>query len=171
VYYLLPDPLWPGGLTRDSALLLLLALVFILELARLLAGAEVPGMRPYEGDRISAAAWAALGMTIALLFFPPEYVTPVILGMGLVDPLIGELRARDSALYPALPAAVYFFMALLAMILMIGPGANVLIASAAATGLALAAEKPKLRLVDDDFLMLIVPLVGVHLILELLPIG
>jgi len=170
LYYLLPDPLWPGGLDRDPALLLILAIVFVFELARLVMGHDIPGMRPYERDRISAAAWAALGMSLTFLFFPLEYAAPVFLGMGWVDPLIGELRRRGSQSYPVLPAIVYFILALSAMSLLIGFGAVVLVASCVATFLAMTIERMGSRFVDDDFSMLIVPLVGIWFCFELLPI-
>lgn len=48
VYYFLPTPLWEGGPTPQVALLAALALTMSFELARLVIGFRVPGMRSYE---------------------------------------------------------------------------------------------------------------------------
>lgn len=158
VYYLLPDPLWSGGPDREVALLLVLGIVLIFEAIRLIFKIDIPGMRPYERNRISAAAWAAAGMTLAFLFFPIEYAAPVFLGMGLVDPIIGELRARKSHLYPLLPGIIYFILAVSSMTVLMGFGLEVLAAGAVISAVAILIERPKIKLVDDDFLLIAVPI-------------
>lgn len=167
-YYLLPDPLWEGGITRTEGLLIALAVVLVFEAARMAFKIRIPGMREYEYRRTSAAAWAALGMVFTFLFFPFEYAAPAFLGMGWVDPLIGELRKRDSPLYPWLPTIVYFLLVLTALSLLVGIGPGVMVASLAATVLGIGVERLRTRYVDDDFLMLVVPLVAITLVLEML---
>lgn len=168
VFYLLPDPLWEGGITRVQGLLIVLATVMVFEGARLLMRIEIPGMRDYEYGRMSAAAWAAIGMTIAFLFFPLEYAAPAFFGMGWVDPLIGELRSRGSVMYPWLPSIVYFLIVLIALTLLVGIGAEVVVASLTATVVGIGVERMRTRYVDDDFLMLVVPLVTIAVVLEAL---
>ncbi|MBM4236903.1 MAG: hypothetical protein FJ151_00250 [Euryarchaeota archaeon] len=169
VYYLLPDPLWEGGLEREYGLVLLLIIVLAAEALRLIFKPDIVGMREYERYQMCAAAWAAIGMTIAFLFFPVEYAAPALMGMGWVDPVIGILRRRKSTLYPSLPIALYFVIALASMSVLIGPTAEVLIASVVATPLAIASERYKSRYVDDDFLMIVVPLLVIAAVFALIP--
>lgn len=168
VYYVMPQPLWAGGPTRAQGLLVIFFLVMGFEAIRLVFNLKILGMREYEYSRPSAAAWAAIGLTMTLLFFPLEYAVPAVLGMGWVDPLIGELRRVDSKLYPRLPILVYFVIAILSMTYLIGLNLPVILASAVATALGIGVEKLRLKYVDDDFLMLIVPLIGIAIILEAL---
>ncbi|MBC7108465.1 MAG: hypothetical protein H5T41_06745 [Methanomassiliicoccales archaeon] len=161
VYYFLPDPLWVGGLERESALLLLLSIILVAEALRLIFKPRIIGLREYEQYQICAAVWAAVGMALAFLFFPLEYSAPVLMGMGWVDPLIGELRKRKSYFYPLAPLIVYFAIAFSSMIYLIGMTPSVFIAAVVATFLAVGIERIKSRFVDDDFLMIIVPLIGI----------
>ncbi|MFP4169416.1 MAG: hypothetical protein ACLFUV_00075 [Methanomassiliicoccales archaeon] len=160
LYYLAPDPLWSGGLSPQQGLVIVLAIVLGVEALRLIFKPAIPGMRWYEYHRVSAATWAGLGITLSLLFFPFRYTLPVFLGMGWVDPLIGELRKRGSGLYPWLPIVLYFLLAVGSMALVMGPSLQVLVAGGVATGLAIYVESLPTKIVDDDFLMLVVPLLG-----------
>jgi len=160
VYYVLPDPLWPGAPSNQVLLLVLFEGILIFEALRLYFGWPIIGIRDYEYDRFSAAAWAALAMVVTLLFFPLALAAPAIIGMSLVDPLIGELRRRKSALYPSLPTAVYFIIVLATLWYFLGLSTTVLLASAIATGLAIGIERVRTKYVDDDFLMTIVPVLG-----------
>lgn len=160
VYYVLPDPLWPGAPSNQVLLLVLFEGILIFEALRLYFGWPIIGIRDYEYDRFSAAAWAALAMVVTLLFFPLALAAPAIIGMSFVDPLIGELRRRKSPLYPSLPTAVYFIIVLATLWYFLGLSTTVLVASAIATGLAIGIERVRMKYVDDDFLMTIVPVLG-----------
>lgn len=98
VYYWLPEPLWPGGLTREQGLVILLIVVLFFEFLRLRAKWRIIGIREYEYHRVSAAAWAAVAIVFTFLFFPFQLAAPVLIGMALVDPLVGELRYHKSKL-------------------------------------------------------------------------
>jgi hypothetical protein len=165
VYYFLPDPLlW--GIDNRVALLILYAGVMTFELLRLIFEPTIIGMREYERYRVSAAAWASTAFTVAFVFFPFEFAAPAMIGMGLVDPLIGELRFRSSHLYPMLPAGVYLLITFVSLAsLMEADLSMIAMASLTATFLALAVERMRTRLVDDDFLMVIVPMIGLELML------
>lgn len=160
VYYVLPDPLWPGAPGNQVMLLFLFEAILVFEALRLYYRWPIIGIRDYEYDRISAAAWAALAMVVALILFPVELVAPAIIGMAFVDPLIGELRHRKSPWYPSIPTAVYFLLILAVLWYFMGPTLPVLLATAVATGLAISFEHLRTKYVDDDFLMTIVPLLG-----------
>jgi len=170
VYYAVPDPIWEGGPSRELLLVCVLVGVLVFETIRLIFKPKILGLRSYEYGRMSAASWAAIAMTIAFLFFPLEYAAPAVIGMGWVDPLCGELRRIDTRLYPSLPLVVYFLIAFITMSYLIGINVQVLVASILATVLAIAIEKPRLKYLDDDFLMLVVPLVGIWAVFQIMPV-
>src|SRR2546427_1951978 len=93
-FYLLPEDLRPGsGVTRTSVTLLFLGTAACIEIARIALGVRLFGMRPYEGQRVSAYAQGALGLGLALFLFgdllggrAPYFVVPVFLGMAWIDP-------------------------------------------------------------------------------------
>jgi len=161
VYYALPDPLWEGAPDNQTLLIFLLLAILIFEALRLRFKWKIIGIRDYEYERISAAAWAAIGLTVAFLFFPFELVAPVLIGMAFVDPLIGELRRMKSNLYPVLPITVYLALVFATLAILTGWTTTALIASVVATVLAISFEKWRTKYVDDDFLMIVVPLLGI----------
>jgi hypothetical protein len=156
VYYLLPSPLWPGGPSREVGLLLALVATLAFELARLLLNIRVPGMRPYEAEQISAAAWAGIALTFSFLFFPIEFTAPVIFGMALVDPVISVVRRTKW--YPWLPYTLHLAIMLAVLALLVPLDLRWAIAAAVASAAAIAAEGIKTSYVDDDFLLIVVPL-------------
>lgn len=157
VYYFLPSPLWPEGPPKEIGLLTILAATMAFELVRLLVGFKVPGLRPYESDQMSAAAWTSVALTFSFLFFPMELTAPVIFGMALVDPAISMLRR--SRWYPWLPYAMHLTIMVAVLALLVPVDLRWFIAAAIASGAAVASEAVKTRYVDDDFLMIVVPLV------------
>lgn len=158
VYYFLPTPLWPGGISRESGLLLALALAMAFELSRLVLGFRVPGMREYEAEQMSAGAWAAIALTFAFIFFPLEMAAPVIAGMAIVDPVISVLRRTKW--YPWLPYLMHAVVMITALSLLLQLDLRVVLISLATSAMAIAAEGIKTRYVDDDFLMIALPLIG-----------
>ena len=165
IYYFIPDPL-VGGIDNRVSLLVLYVAVMSFELYRLLFEPRIIGMRDYEKDQISAAAWAATAITLAFILFPIEYAVPALIGMALVDPLIGELRFRASHLYPILPAIVYLMITYASLELLISEEIwKIAMASLLATFLAITVERTRSRYVDDDFLMIVAPLIGLALAL------
>ncbi len=158
-YYWLPAKI--GMVDKPILLLLLLALVLNFEYIRIHRQWRIIGMREYEKQRMSAAAWAALALTFAFLFFPVEYAAPAVIGMGLIDPLIGELRARKSNLYPVIPSVLHFAIIFTVLSLMLGLDYRAVLASVVATPLAIYFERTRWRFIDDDFLMIVLPLLGI----------
>ena len=121
-------------------------------------------MRDYENYRISAAAWTALALTVTLAFFPIGIALPIVLGMAWVDPLMGEMRARKSRYYPSLPVVLYFVLIIIPLSYFYGLTPLVIAASLVATFLGITSEIKKNWYVDDDFLMIVVPLAGLSVI-------
>ena len=108
---------------------------------------------------MSAFAWGTIGLALALALFPPLLVIPAFCGMAWIDPLCAW--SRRTGRYPWLPAVAY---ALVFAFLTGGFGGLTILKVAAltaiATPLALLAEYPDIRVVDDDFLMTMVPLIA-----------
>ncbi len=163
VYYFLPDQLGDLNLDKRIGLLLVLMAVLIFEAYRLRRRVSVPGMRRYESTQMSAAAWAAIGLTIAFLFSPFEYVAAPVVGMAFVDPLISKVR--KTRYYPVVPFLFYLAIALTILFLLIEPSFRVAIAALSASVVAILIERVNSKYVDDDFLLIIFPLLTIFLIL------
>ncbi len=166
VYYYLPDPVFPGLFGKQPGLFLFLALILVIEALRLYFSPNIIGMRDYENHRISAAAWTALALTFALAFFPIEIALPVVLGMGWIDPLMGIMRARKSKYYPLVPVVLYFTLMIVPLTYFFGLTPVVMIASIVATFLGIESELKKNWYIDDDFLMIVVPLLSLFAIFK-----
>jgi hypothetical protein len=164
VYYLLPDPVVPGFIGKQPGLFILLAIILVIEALRLYFKPHIIGMREYEYHRVSAAAWTALGMTLVFAFFPIEIAIPVLIGMGWVDPLLGIMRARKSTYYPAVPIIIYFVLIVGALTYFLGLTPAVVVAAVVATALGITSEIKKNWYIDDDFLMILVPAIGMSVV-------
>ena len=134
------------------------------EAVRLKLGVTIIGQRAYEAKQVSALAWGAIGIGMVLLLVPEkEYAYPLILSLSLGDPLLGEMRRKDFSVSSVIWAgtlgvgiiwaacAVWVGTPWLLVALM-GP-------------ICVASEWPRLRYIDDNATMLLIPLAAV-LILE-----
>ena len=158
LYYLVPENfLW---LPKFYWVLIVLACIMVLEALRLSTGRVFFGLREYEGKQLSAYAWAGIGITLGFYFFPPEFVACAVFGVGWVDPLIGEMRRhKKMKYYPYLPLIAYFLITQGCLFLATDiPLLQIAVLGMLASASAIAIEKPKLP-ADDDFLMLIVPMI------------
>ena len=171
IYYLIPEDLWgivpsAGSILsgREVVLLAVLAIVLAEEAVRLKMGRRVFGMRPYEQNKMAAHAWAGLGITIGFLFFPQPFVVAIVFGMAWVDPLISVLRKERPALYPIFPLVVYLLIVAAALYVQtdISPLIIFNLALIAACA-AVLCESPRLDHLDDDFLLLTIPLAALWL--------
>ena len=163
IYYLLPERFI--FLSREIWLILGFFALMAIEAGRLLTGKVFFGMREYERKQLSAYAWAGIAVVIAFLFFPMPFVVCAVVGIGWTDPLIGEMRRRKRMeYYPGIPLLVYFLISAASLYAFSDfTRIQIIILSIAGSVAAISAEKPKLP-VDDDFLMLVVPLVVLTLI-------
>ena len=155
-YYWVPDPL-PGGVAREALLILFVATAMAIEVVRIALRIPIFGMRGYESERISAYAWGTMGLLLGFLLFPMILVIPVFCGMAWIDPLAAW--SRRTGRYPWLPAIGYatVFAGVLLAVGTLNP-AEAAALTAIAAPVALLAEYPDIRVVDDDFLMTVVPL-------------
>jgi len=155
-YYLLPESITPN-ITRLSLALLFIGTAGCIEIARIALGVRLFGMRPYEGQRVSAYAQGLLGLTIGIfLVRDPRIVVPVFFGMAWIDPFAAYTRRREWSL--VLPAVAYFVLFLgTEYVLGFVQGPGPLVFAALATLAAIAVEGPFVPQVDDDLLMQLVP--------------
>ncbi len=164
IYYWLPDPLWVGGPGRQVGLVFALLLTMAFEAYRMSSHLQIVGMRPYESNRMSAAAWAGIALVFAFLFFPIQVAAPAVFGMAWIDPLCGELRKHKSPLYPNFPKVAYFVLALAIMTATVGLSVGALIAAGLSALVAISVEKTNTRFLDDDFTMLVIPLLVIAIV-------
>jgi hypothetical protein len=158
VYYILPESLG-GGITLTGVVLLFVGTAACIEIARSALGIPLLGMRPYEGQRVSAYFQGTLGLTFGLfLIQDPAIVVPVFLGMAWIDPLAALARKRK---WPrTLVVAAYFALFLGTEVVMNSvPSLGWQFGLAVvATAAAMIVEGPKHPRADDDLLMLVVPM-------------
>lgn len=151
----LADALSITELQLVSSLTLSLILV---EALRLKMGITIFGQRDYESKQVSALAWGgiAVGLTFLVLSDYPELVWPLILSLSLGDPFLGELRRKEietknvfiiGSIFIALIwlSCWHFTGTAIWIALIMGP-------------LCVAAEWPRLRWIDDNATMLLIPL-------------
>ena len=139
---------------------LTLAIVFS-EAIRLKLGFTIFGQRDYESHQVSALAWGgfAVGLTFLLLSEHPEFVWPLILSLSLGDPFLGEVRRKGQE-----PKTVFIlgsvFIALIWVACWMQVGTPLWMAFVMAP-ICVAAEWPRLRWIDDNATMLLIPLAAV----------
>jgi hypothetical protein len=164
VYYPMPVDFFVV-VPKEVALLLALAAMFALEIARLGFHAELPTIRGYEARRPASYLFYSVALVAAILLFPPPIAVAVILGTAIVDPLAGEMRGASLPLGRSLGVSFLVYTAL-ATVALAGVGrwpweaALGLGAFAAAVGVAV--ERWRFRWLDDDLTMTIVPAVALY---------
>tara|TARA_B100001778_G_scaffold104257_2_gene85166 strand:- start:1730 stop:2347 length:618 start_codon:yes stop_codon:yes gene_type:complete len=136
---------------------LTLVLVFG-EALRLKLGITIFGQRDYESKQVSALAWGgfAVGMTFLILPEHPEFVWPLILSLSLGDPFLGEIRRMGLE-----SKAVFLYGSIFIALIWIACSFQVdtpLWMAVVMGPLCVAAEWPRLRWVDDNATMLLIPL-------------
>lgn len=162
VFYLLPTHIF--GLHRKILFLIFVLIILSFEALRIYFGFEVYGMRHYEKRQIAAYAWATMAAVIGLLFFPIHLTVLCLVGMGIVDPLIGELEKNKPSSCPYLPLLIWAVLGIIILTIL----ANfslvfVILLSVVGSVVAVGVEKPTL-IIDDDFLMVVVPLIILRMI-------
>lgn len=176
-YYLIPDTVTPN-ITRLSLAALFVGTAGCIEIARIALGVRLFGMRPYEGQRVSAYAQGLLGLTIGIfvvpLFVSPErlaeaVVVPVFFGMAWIDPLRSLCRKkRWPVIVPIASYASLFFFVQSLVDAVPSVTARTLYA-ATATVVAMSVEGPRIPQVDDDLMMQILPMAALVVMMALVP--
>ena len=140
-------------LTLDQVVAGVILFALAAEAIRLKLGITIFGQRDYEAKQISALAWGAIGVGLVLLLVPHKaYAWPLIVSLALGDPFMGELRRKDFADRQVM---VYAWWQV---------GTPLWVAIIAAP-VCMISEWPRLRYIDDNATMVLIPLALV-LILE-----
>lgn len=165
IYYLIPPDMW-GYMMREDALVAALIILIIFEAIRIWKEISIPGFRPYEKGRLSAAAWAGIALFISFRLFPMEVVVPAVFAMAIIDPMNGEMRR--SRYYPWIPAAFSILIYFIGLLALSNYGIAAVIMLSITGGLiAMASEIPHLW-IDDDFMMIIVPATVLYIIIAVM---
>jgi len=160
VYYLMPVDLPVLGLRRWVLLIGFIAVILGFEVYRLRKNMVFLGLRPHEKNQIASFAYAATGLVMVMWLFPHEIAAVSVIGLALIDPLLGELRRLriPTVVKVLLPMGGYWLIAL--SVLHFAGGREIweeLTMGAAAMLVAIPSEWFKIEYVDDDFLMLLTP--------------
>ena len=150
-------------------------LILVTELARLRTGIVIVGQREYESSQISALAWGALAVALAILVAPEgengtmeagKYGAPIILGMTLVDPVMGEIKRTQKNLRTAIfTGLIVSYTVWIGCHFWIG---TELIAALLLAPLTVFGEILPTREIDDNATMVLFPLAGLVLLLPFL---
>ena len=150
-------------------------LILVIELVRLKTGIVIVGQREYESSQISALAWGALAVTLAILIAPDgdngtmeagKYGAPIILGMTLVDPVMGEIKRTKKNLRTAIfTGLIVSYTVWIGCHFWIG---TELIAALLLAPLTVLGEILPTREIDDNATMVLFPLAGLVLLLPFL---
>ena len=145
-------------------------LILFAELIRIRLGIVIFGQREYEADQISALAWGGLAVSLALLLAPGEgegleagvYGIPLIVGLTLVAPIMGEIKRIKQDL----KLAIYVG---LAVSYAVWVGCHFWLGTAIVAAILLApltvlGELPKTKDIDDNATMILFPLAGLMLL-------
>ena len=148
----------------------------ILEIFRMKFGILIVGQREYEKHQTCALAWGAVSIALTIIALSPwegsgdthaGWLTiPIILSLTFGDPAMGEARRMglDNRMVYAIGTIIcgliwlgcgYFLGTPYWMALLMGP-------------LTMAAELPKLKWIDDNATMLLIPVAAVLMIVPFL---
>lgn len=148
--------------------------ILIIEALRLRFGIVIIGQREYESNQISALAWGALAVSLALLIAPQKgelmeaglYGAPIIFGMTIVDPVMGEIKRIKQDLRLAIGIGLLVSYGVwLSCYYWLGTD---LIVVALLAPLTVAGELPKTKAIDDNATMILFPLAGLILMFPFL---
>lgn len=148
------------GMSLDEIVASIVIIAAVGEGIRLKLGFTVFGQREYESKQVSALAWGALAIGLVLLITPTkEYAYPLIFSLTFGDPFMGELRRKGMESKNVILAACVFLLGIwLACWYVFG---TPIIVCLIVAPIAVLAETPRLRYIDDNATMLLIPLAAV----------
>ena len=145
------------SLTLEQVVSCVILIAIVGESLRLRMGWTIVGQRSYEAKQVSALAWGALGVGMVFLLTPnPAYAYPLILSLSLGDPLLGELRRKGVSTQNVILAGVLGIAIIWAGCAYLVETPWLLVPLMAP--ICVAAEWPRLRYIDDNATMLLIPL-------------
>lgn len=158
LYYLLPDELWIN-LLKIYIPIFMVAGISIIEYRRITGEIKHErffGLRSYEQHRPASYLFFGIALLFLFLFFPQQIAIPCILCAAFTDPVIGELRfhldKKKAYLIGFLLSMMFFLLTWFRAEWWI-----VLLVSLLGASGAILGEAKKLRLLDDDFMIQMLP--------------
>jgi len=158
LYYLLPDEEWItlGKIVLPIIIVLCIVVVEYRRIRGDLDHQRFFGLRNYEKKRPASYLYFGVGVLILFLLFPQQIAIPCILCASFTDPIIGESRyylGKKRAYTIGFLISAFFFLVtwyradwwVLILVSLLG-----------ATG-AVIGEAKKLKFVDDDFMIQMLP--------------
>ena len=152
------------SISPTQLVILICFTILSLEAIRLKFGIIIIGQREYEETQISALAWGAFAVCLALLITPQEgsgmksglYGAPIIWGLTFVDPVMGEIKRKKQGIQAAIIGGL-----IISFIIWIGSsfwlGTPLWIALILAPFTVLG-ELPRVKWIDDNATMMLGPL-------------
>ena len=150
------------GISPRDFVIIVVAILVVAELVRLKIGFTIIGQRAYEAHQLSALFWGAISVGSALIISPlagvmgAAFGLPLILGLAFGDPVMGETRRADKepklvfiagllTVYVVWLCSWHFLGTPLLFALIMPP-------------IQVASEWPRLRWIDDNGTMGLIPL-------------
>ena len=136
--------------------------IILSEVIRLRIGIVVFGQREYESSQPSAFFWGGTSVCLTLLIAPDEgmngaaYGLPLILGLTLVDPILGELRRANVSTEVVILCGYLSTLAIWIFCAYFVGTPYIIVPFVSA--LVVASEWPRLPWIDDNATMLLIPL-------------
>ncbi len=152
------------GLTLAEVVSTVILIAIFGEALRLKFSFTIFGQREYEANQVSALAWGGFAVGMVLLLVPvKQYAYPLIFSLAFGDPFMGEIRRRGAQTKQVIIYSISFIFAiwLACWYFFDTPWWLAIIFSP----ICAFAEMPRLRYIDDNATMLLIPLAGI-LILE-----
>lgn len=154
------------SLTPSEFVMFACFILIFLEMIRLYFGIIIVGQREYEAKQISALAWGAFAVCLALLLSPESdssegmmsgiYAAPLIWGLTFVDPIMGEIKRSKSGLKAAIIGGlIASYIIWLGSSYMLG---TPILASIILAPLTVLGELPSVKWIDDNATMILLPL-------------
>ena len=149
----------------DFVTFCLLLLIF-LEVLRLYFGIVIVGQREYEAKQVSALAWGAFAVCLALIISPESknfegmesgmYAAPLFWGLTFVDPIMGEIKRSKRGMKVAIfGGLITSYVIWFSSSYYLG---TPIIASIILAPLTVLGELPTVKWIDDNATMILVPL-------------
>jgi hypothetical protein len=144
------------SISKERFASLVVMVIILGESLRLKLGFVVFGQRQYEANQVSALAWGGFSVGLVLLMFEEsKYGYPLIFSLTFIDPLLGE--ARRIGLDKTKVHIIGITGAALIWLLCWHLVGTPLVLVAIMAPLVVAAESPRLKWIDDNATMLLIP--------------
>jgi len=154
------------SLTSSQFVMVACFILIFLEMIRLYFGIIIVGQREYEAKQISALAWGAFAVCLALLLSPESnssegmksgiYAAPLIWGLTFVDPIMGEIKRSKKGLKAAIIGGLIIsYIIWFSCSYLLG---TPVLASMILAPLTVLGELPSVKWIDDNATMVLLPL-------------